>query len=149
MRVPIPQPEPGPWQIDEDGRRYRMFADVKEYEKEINGIPESQFFKVKEAERQRKEAQREAELQKAREQAAQRRACPFRSGINSDCTREACALFVNNGCALARITGNAAGDTVGKRCPISNRSCVCDCALYKKGCALTGLDQVKGVLLSK
>ena len=46
MRVPREKIEPGEWQREPGpfGRRYRMVGSAIEYEREINGIPESVFI---------------------------------------------------------------------------------------------------------
>ena len=46
-----PELEPGEWQTDETGRRFRMIGNCKEYEPEINGVPQSVFCQPETAER--------------------------------------------------------------------------------------------------
>lgn len=148
MRIPPkPQPEPGEWQIEKNHfggvKRYRMVGNVKEYEREINGVPESIFFASQKAQKEYDEARREEERREAERREALRRNCPLRNGSTTDCTREECALFIGNGCALARLTDRPpAKDTVGLLCPLSrvHSKCRKDCTLYNGGCALTGID---------
>ena len=142
MRVPREKIEPGEWQREPGpfGRRYRMVGSAIEYEREINGIPESVFFASQEAQRKQREEEREREQREAAERAAYRRNCPFMdsNGSNTDCTREACALFNGTSCTLKRQA--AARDTAGLQCPFDryHRQCRKDCALYKNGCTITG-----------
>lgn len=134
MRIPPkPQAEPGKWMTDEHGRRFRMIGNCKEYEREINGIPQSVFFA---SQKQQKDLDAKR-YEEEKRQAAQRRNCPFKDGMHTDCIREACALFLD-GCTLARLT--PAKDTEGLQCPISRyNKCRKDCALYNSGCTLTGI----------
>ena len=131
----------GEWKLDESGRRYRMTGSVKEYEMEINGVPQSVFLASQKAQREKQAAKYAEERARAAERAAQRRNCPFRDGMQTDCTRETCALFMD-GCTLAK-TGSRppAKDTKGLQCPFSRYRAKCreDCALYKGGCALTSI----------
>ena len=134
-------PEPGEWQTDEHGRRYRMIGNCKEFEPEINGIPESVFFRSQQAQREQRARELAEEQRRAAERAAQRRNCPFRDGMQTDCSREACALFLN-GCTLTRLTDRPpAKATQGLQCPLSKYRAKCreDCALYKNGCTLTAI----------
>lgn len=138
------RPEPGEWQTDKYGKRYRMVGNCKEYEPEINGIPQSVFFASQKRQRELDAEAREREQKEAAERAAKRRNCPFidSNGRNTDCSLEACALYMN-GCTLARLT--PAKDTEGLQCPFDRykRKCRTDCALYKGGCTLTGINQNK------
>ena len=142
MRIPpTPAPEPGEWQTDKYGKRYRKVGNCIEYEPEINGIPQSVFFRSQKAQKEADAKRYAEERRKAAERAAQRRNCPFRdsNSMNTDCEREKCALFVD-GCTLARLT--AAKATEGLQCPFSkyNYKCRTDCALYNvTGCTLTGI----------
>lgn len=145
MRIPLkPEPEPGEWQQEPGafGRRYRMVGGIKEYEMDINGVPESIFFASQRAQKERDAAQRDQEKREAAKRAAQRRNCPFKDSMQTDCTREACALFLN-GCTLTRLTDRLpAKATEGLQCPFSRYSSKCrtDCALYNGGCTLTGIN---------
>ena len=141
MRIPDkPAPEPGEWQTDEMGRRYRKVGNCIEYEPTINGVPQSTFFASQQAQREKRARELQEEQRKAAEYARVKRNCPFRdtNGTQTDCSREACALFLD-GCTLARL--KPAADTKGKQCPFNNyrQKCRTDCALYKGGCTLTGI----------
>lgn len=132
------RPEPGEWETDKNGRRFRRVGTSIEYEMEINGVPQSVFLESNRRMKEQREKQLKEEQAKAAERAAQRRNCPFSDGMQTDCKREACALFMD-GCTLARLT--AAADTQGKQCPLNRyrQKCRTDCALYKGGCTLTGI----------
>lgn len=142
MRLPRQEIEPGEWQTDETGRRFRMIGNCKEYEPEINGIPQSVFFASQKRQAEQRAAELEREKKEAAERAARRRNCPFidSNGRNTDCSLEACALYMD-GCTLARLT--PARDTEGLQCPFDRyrHKCRTDCALYKGGCTLTGIKE--------
>lgn len=144
MRIPpTPAPEPGEWQTDKYGKRYRMVGNCKEYEPEINGIPQSVFFASQKRQAEQRAAELEREKKEAAERAARRRNCPIydNTGLNNtDCSLEACALYMD-GCTLARFT--PAKDTEGLQCPFDRykRGCRKDCALYRNGCTLTGIKE--------
>ena len=137
------RPEPGEWQeeITPYGvRLFRMIGNCKEYEPDINGIPQSAYFASQKKQKEQTAAQHEEEMRRRKEAAALRRNCPFSTGMQSDCHREKCALFLN-GCTLAGTS--AAKDTAGLICPFNNYKCRTDCALYKGGCTITGLTKRK------
>lgn len=143
MRVPPKPPaEPGEWQTDKYGKRYREVGDhIIEYEVEIGGIPQSDFLERNRRMKEMLDAEYKEEQRRAAERAAQRRNCPFidSNGRNTDCSREACALFIGESCTLARLT--PAKDTEGLQCPFDRykHKCRTDCALYRNGCTLTGI----------
>ena len=141
------RPEPGEWQTDETGRRFRKLGEgCIEYEPTITvdgiEIPQSELAAYHERRRAAEQtaAQHEEEMRRRKEAAALRRNCPFSTGMQSDCHREKCALFLN-GCTLAGTS--AAKDTAGLICPFNNYKCRTDCALYKGGCTITGLTKRK------
>ena len=127
-------------EVDQHGKRFRKIGNCIEYEPEINGIPQSVFFRSQKAQKEQREKQLKEEQARAAEKAARRRNCPFidSNSRNTDCTLEACALYMD-GCTLARLT--PAKDTEGLQCPFSRyrHKCRKDCALYKGGCTLTGI----------
>lgn len=133
---------PGPWERDERGRRYRRAGDLIEYEMEIGGVPQSVFLESNRLMREQLKNQLKEEQREAERLRQLRRHCPFATGMQNDCIREKCALFLD-GCALGATS--AAKETEGLRCPLSARRTACrtDCALYKGGCALTGNKRVK------
>ena len=139
-----PTPEPGEWQTEVTPfggvRRYRMIGNCKEYEMEINGLPQSVFLESNRRMKEKREAEHEETRRREKETAAQQRNCPFADGIHTNCSQEKCALYVD-GCALARLTGRPpAKNTAGLQCPLGRAKTPCrtDCALYKNGCTLIG-----------
>ena len=141
-----PEQEPGEWQQEPGrfGKRYRMVGGVKEYEMEINGVPESVFFASQKAQKERDEAKYKEDLQNIL--ISKRCNCPFSDSSQNNCKREKCALFIIDSCILAQIGDRPATDTTGKQCPLSREShqCNADCALYNGGCTLTGIAIKKG-----
>ncbi len=146
MKYPREEIQPGEWQeeVNQWGgvRRFRMVGNVKEYEMTVkidgHDIPQSEVEDYHRRKKAAQEAQRKAEAEKAKIPA---RNCPFAEGMQTSCTREKCALFMD-GCTLARIT--AAKATEGLQCPLSKYKAKCrrDCALYNNGCTLTGINNV-------
>ena len=132
------RPEPGEWQTNKYGKRYRQVGSCIEYEPEINGIPQSIFFASQKAQKERDKARYEQEQREAAERAAKQRNCPLKDGMSTACSLEKCALYMD-GCTLARLTPTK--DTEGLQCPFSRyrSKCRTDCALYKGGCTLTGI----------
>ena len=147
MRLPRKELEPGEWQeeVNQYGgvRRYRMIGNCKEYEMDVTvdgiTIPQSQLEDYHRRKKEAEQARREAE--KNAPPPPPRKNCPLADGMNTDCTNEKCALYLN-GCTLARLTDRPpAKATEGLQCPFSkyNYKCRTDCALYKGGCTLTGI----------
>ena len=138
------KPEPGGWQTDESGRRFRMLGNnCIEYEPTIiiDGveIPQSELAAYHERKRAIKQARKEAE--KNRPAPPPPKNCPFSDGIKTICTQEKCALYLK-GCTLAQISDRPpAKATAGLQCPLSKyrHACRDDCALYKNGCVLTAI----------
>lgn len=135
---------PGEWETDEQGRRFRMFGNVKEYEMtvRINGIdvPQSE---VDDFHRRAKEA--EAEREAKTEPPKTAKLCPFmlgRNALEAHCKRD-CAFFCGNSCSLAVTLTKPSHDTQGLDCPISARSCNPVCALYAGGCKF--IELLKGL----
>lgn len=132
--------EPGEWQeeVNQWGgvRRFRMVGNVKEYELEVNGIPQSRLEEHNKREAERTKARNERDKQRA----AQWRICPLKVGnMKTACDREGCAFF-GDGCAIPLLIGKPPlRDTEGLRCPISQWKCSKDCAMYDGGCAITGI----------
>ena len=123
-------------------RRFRKSPTIGiEYEMDVNGVPQSVFLESNKLQREKREAEIKGEQRRAKEAAALRRNCPLNDADgNTDCNREACALFVDNGCSLTRLTSRQpAKDTAGLICPLDRyrSKCRTDCALYKNGCTFT------------
>lgn len=125
------------WKVDEHGKRYRMVGNIKEYELEINGMPQSVYLAIQKDHREREKAERERQIANPPELPPR---CPFSNGLNQNCAGEACALHTVHGCSLAYLVDRApAVDTAGKRCPFSAYPCTKRCSLYKNGCVLTAI----------
>lgn len=145
MRIPQEKIEPGAWETDKNGRRFRKIGNgCIEYERVITidgvDVPESELAEYhqrrKEAERKRKEAEQ------TRPEPPKAQNCPFADGMQTTCTRDKCALYCN-GCAIPQlINAPARKSTDGLQCPFNKRACRTDCALYKNGCTLTAIKSV-------
>ena len=135
-------PEPGEWEVDERGRRYRELGKgCIEFEPtvSINGleIPQSELPAYNAARRAAQE--RAAKNTAAAENAVHsRKNCPFSSGCDTTCTGEKCGLFLNGECAISNIADATGAEvsTNGKRCPFSPSAHCGYCALYASGCAI-------------
>ena len=135
-------PDPGEWEVDERGRRYRELGKgCIEFEPtvSINGleIPQSELPAYNAARRAAQE--RAAKNTAAAENAVHsRKNCPFSSGCDTTCTGEKCGLFLNGACAISTIADATGAEvsTNGKRCPFSPSAHCGDCALYASGCAI-------------
>ena len=135
-------PEPGEWEVDERGRRYRELGKgCIEFEPtvSINGleIPQSELAAYN-ASRRAAEEQAAKNTAAAENAAHSRKNCPFSSGCDTTCTGEKCGLFLNGACAISTIADATGAEvsTNGKRCPFSPSAHCGDCALYASGCAI-------------
>lgn len=141
-------PEPGEWEVDEHGKRFRRVGNIIEYEMMISvaggiEIPESELGEYhrrqKEAEEKRKAAAME-ELKNRPEP----KSCPFSDGCNNTCKREGCPLFLKGKCSIATIA-DASGVEIeeapaqNSKCPFSIYGRCQGCALFHNGCALVRL----------
>lgn len=114
--------------------------------KEETMVKTANFGEVPASELPRLNKEREERMKREREEAMERLKnappsvlCPL-SDINSmsnGCTREKCALFVDDSCSLAKIAAGEPNETTGKRCPIMRRTCSAACALNVGGCIIT------------
>lgn len=138
------QPEPGEWQTDESGRRFRMLGNaIKEYEMTLHtasglDIPYSMLDDYNRMEHESREKQRAAEMAQLKK--TRHSICPLSlmaGAADTSCKGEDCALFDDDACTLS--SGTARKDTAGLKCPLdcSGRPCQANCELYKKGCTLT------------
>ena len=127
------------WQIDEQGKKYRMVGNIKEYMPtviidgiEIENTPEA-LSAFHESRRAALEEQRKKDQQRQQEEQTSR-LCPLDrfSNFPKYC-KTICALYGAQGCALKRL--EAVKDTKGSPCPFM-RSCTPLCALYDKGCTM-------------
>ena len=143
-------PEPGEWEVDEHGKRFRRVGNIIEYEMMISvaggiEIPESELGEYhrrqKEAEEKRKAAAME-ELKNRPEP----KSCPFSDGCNNTCKREGCPLFLKGKCAIAILADvhgteqtDQAEQTQATKCPFSIYGRCKGCALFNNGCAVVRL----------
>lgn len=149
---PEPKTEPGEWQVDEHGKRYRMVGKVKEYEMTImidgHEIPESQLSEF----HKRRNEEREKERLKRIEEAKNRpepRNCPFaRTNSLSTCTREKCSIFVDGKCSIAIIADSTQiklddAEPKKEKCPFTPYRCNEKCAIYNSGCGIVRIAKAK------
>lgn len=144
MRIPRERIEPGEWETDKNGRRFRSIGKgCIEYEPliKIDGveIPQSELAEYHQRRREAEKARGAAE--KVRPEPPAAKDCPFKDGLHTTCNREKCALYWN-GCTIPQlINAPARKDTRGLQCPINkrNQSCREYCAFYSNGCVLTAV----------
>ena len=107
---------PGEWQVDETGRRFRMIGPIKEWEPTITvggiEIPQSQIAAHNASMKDQAAARIAKEKATARKAPTHGR-CPFGSGTASTCSNK-CALYTPYACST-------------------------DCELFKNGCALAAI----------
>jgi hypothetical protein len=143
---PEPKTEPGEWQVDEHGKRFRMNGNVREYEEMIylsTGacIPKSQLAEYN---RKRKEQEEQERIKKIEEikNAPKPRSCPLKN--KQKCIREKCGLWAESKCSIAIIADSkyikssedeATAKT--KKCAFNPYNCDAECAFFNKGCAIT------------
>ena len=127
---------PGEWQVDETGRRFRMIGPIKEWEPTITvggiEIPQSQIAAHNASMKDQAAARIAKEKATARKAPTHGR-CPFSSGMVQSC-RDTCALFTPDGCGL--VYKGITGQIAGKRCPFSPYPCSAGCELYNDGCTI-------------
>lgn len=104
------------------------------YTTRFGAIPESQLA--------RRNAEYDAEQKRRREEAAERlrnkpapKLCPLAAlnDFETKCREARCALFEDGACVFTRIKHGDTGNTTGKRCPLSGRSCTKDCIMNADG----------------
>lgn len=144
---PEPKAEPGEWQVDKDGKRYRMVGKVKEYEMTIlidgHEIPQSQlseFHKRRNEEREKERLKRIEEVKNRPEP----RNCPFDKA--STCKREKCSIFVDDKCSIAIIADSTQiklAEPKKEKCPFTPYKCNEKCAIYNSGCGIVRIAKAK------
>lgn len=111
----------GAWQVDKQGRRFRMIGNVKEFETQMimscgSVVPISQIDKV----------QKSCEVDQIHEAEPVLGYCPIKKNhVRCD---SKCA-FYDNGCMKST-------QTQGKRCPLSNTICDKSCMLFDDECQI-------------
>ncbi len=115
-------------------RRYRMVNGIKEYEPEVNGVPQSVFLEMNRRDKERREQERQAERVKQE----LLKICPFSDpgGAIARCSGDRCAFYVNDSCGAFRVWEDH--KTLGLQCPMLCRQlCRRDCAFsINDGCTL-------------
>ncbi len=126
----------GEWQVDpRTGRRFRKIGNYGvEWEGDL--LTAHGFMSESELEQFNARPQQAEPIGRP-----EKHTCPFRAGMQTDCTGEQCALYASDGCSLAALGDNATNDTAGKSCPLNGFKSVCrsSCVFYKNGCIFTGI----------
>lgn len=143
-------PEPGEWEVDEHGKRFRRVGNIIEYEMMISvaggiEIPESELDEYHRRQKEAEERRKAAALEELKNR-PEPKSCPFSDGCNNTCKREGCPLFLKGKCAIA-ILADAHGteqtdqteQTQAAKCPFSIYGRCKGCALFNNGCALVRL----------
>lgn len=135
------------WKIDGHGKRYRETAPGhREYEMTVTvsgglEVPVSQLEDYHRRQKEADEKRRAAAMEEFKNRPPAR-SCPFVSGMNTQCKREKCALFIDGGCSIAILADAHGTDhpTVkGTKCPFSVYAHCDDCAVNNGGCAIVRL----------
>ena len=138
------------WKIDEHGKRYREIAPGHiEFEPTIvvDGI-EIYQSDLEEFQRRQKEAdeKRKAAALEEFKNRPPTKYCPFVSGMNTQCKREKCVLFLDGRCSIAILADAHGTDhpiVKGAKCPFSVYDRCDGCALNNGGgCAIVRLAKV-------
>lgn len=135
----------GEWETDEHGQRFRRVGNIIEYEMmvRIDGIeiPQSQLAAYN-ARKKEQEAKRKAAALEELKNRPEPKGCPFSSGMNNQCKREKCVLFLDDRCSIA-ILADAHGtdQPIAKdaKCPFSVYGRCGNCAMNNNGCAIVRL----------
>ena len=137
------------WKVDEHGKRYREIAPGHiEFEPTIvvDGI-EIYQSDLEEFQRRQKEAdeKRKAAALEEFKNRPPTKYCPFVSGMNTQCKREKCVLFLDGRCSIAILADAHGTDhpiVKGAKCPFSVYARCDACALNNGGCAIVRLAAV-------
>ena len=119
---------------EKEKRWFRRVGDSIEYEPEITvtggTIPISQ---LEEYNRRMKASEKKEVVKKNQK----KKSCPFRRNkIDISCSSD-CAYRIGDICVLRAPEGSRIDfKTLGGKCPISDRKCETQCALYNDGCAI-------------
>ena len=141
------EPEPGEWQYDEQGRKFRIVGkNTREYAPTIDTSFGTFYMDdLPEVQRQMK-AQSEQHIRAMKEAAAKEPdgICPIKAAKNAMHTKceSKCVFYEDTGCVFASVGIRPTKDTKGSPCPIA-RVCTDACVMYNHGCKLTCI--VKGI----
>lgn len=150
QRIKDKELEPGEWQVDEHGKRFRRVGNAIEYEMMISvaggiEIPESELDEYHRRQKEAEEKRKAAALEELKNR-PEPKSCPFSNGNYNTCKREKCSLFIKGKCAIA-VLADAHGteqtdqteQTQATKCPFSIYGRCKGCALFNNGCALVRL----------
>lgn len=134
------------WEVDtRTGRRFKRIGNCIEYEPttRIDGleVPESQLAEFYKRRKEAEERCKAAALEELKNR-PKPKGCPFSNGMNNQCKREKCVLFLDGRCSIA-ILADAHGtdQPIAKdaKCPFSVYGRCGSCAMNNNGCALVRL----------
>lgn len=134
------------WEVDtRTGRRFKRIGNCIEYEPttRIDGleVPESQLAEFHKRRKEAEERRKAAALEELKNR-PEPKGCPFSNGMNNQCKREKCVLFLDGRCSIA-ILADAHGtdQPIAKdaKCPFSVYGRCGSCAMNNNGCALVRL----------
>ena len=135
------------WKVDERGQRYReTVPGLREYEMTVTvsgglEVPVSQLEDYHRRQKEAEEKRRAAALEEFNSRPPTKY-CPFTSGMNNQCKREKCVLFLDGRCSLSAIADAHGIDqpiVSGAKCPFSIYGRCDGCALNNGGCAFVRL----------
>lgn len=112
--------EPGEWQRDSSGKRFRRVGRCIEYEPTIL----TSHGTLTQAQLSDMNARAKDKPPFVPIQAEPPRDCPFKGGAHTDCDKEACAWYTGDGCVK-----KCPHPETGKKCPYKRTACTADCAL--------------------
>lgn len=115
-------PEYGPWEVDSNGKRFRRLGNCIEYEPTIS----TTFGDLTQRQLAEMNARAKDKPPFVPIQTEPTKYCPFKSGVHTNCDKEACAWYTEDGCAK-----KCPHPAPGKKCPYTKTSCANDCALMK------------------
>lgn len=141
---------PGEWEVDENGKRFRRVGKAIEYEMMISvaggiEIPESELEEYNRRQKEAEEKRKAAAMEELKNR-PEPKSCPFSSGNYNTCKREGCPLFLKGKCAIAILADahgteqtDQAEQTQATKCPFSIYGRCKGCALFNNGCAVVRL----------
>ena len=137
------------WKVDEHGKRYREIAPGHiEFEPTIvvDGIEiyQSDLEEFQRRQKAAEERRKAAALEEFKNR-PEPKGCPWSTGMDNQCKREKCTLFLDGRCSIAIIADAHGADhpiEKGTKCPFSIYSRCDRCALNNGGCAIVRLAAV-------
>ena len=131
---------PGEWELDEWGKRFRRVGNCIEYATIIE-TTDGAFYEDELIEYQkRKKQQEEQRLKEIRHFVKKPMSCPFKMGrhdLNVNCVSD-CVFYDGSKCTFSKANEDQGRDPKGKYCPITSK-CREDCAFYNGGCSLISI----------